>query len=44
MANRDVHADNVGDQRAAGVGNDLTKNRSTAAPLHPIVLHLLIDQ
>ena len=30
-------ADNVRDQRAAGVDIDLTKNRTTAAPLHPMV-------
>ncbi|EMB15178.1 hypothetical protein RE6C_04091 [Rhodopirellula europaea 6C] len=28
---------NVGDQRAAGVDIDLTRNRTTAAPLHPMV-------
>ncbi|WP_236615672.1 hypothetical protein, partial [Rhodopirellula europaea] len=29
---------NVRDQRAAGIDLDLTKNRTTAAPLHPMVL------
>lgn len=28
---------NDGDQRAAAVDIDLTRNRSTAAPLHPMV-------
>jgi hypothetical protein len=35
---RIFHQQNDRDQRAAEVDIDLTKNRTTAAPLHPMVL------
>ena len=35
---------NFGDQRAAGVDLDLTKKRTTAAPLHPMVRRLFAVQ
>ncbi|EGF27280.1 hypothetical protein RBWH47_02598 [Rhodopirellula baltica WH47] len=38
MSFKTHQSDNVRDQRAAGVDIDLTKERITAAPLHPMVL------